>query len=278
LFIRATLAAWETQTSARTSCPMTVGVGPFSYVQFDIKEQHPTEPYFSGSFFVNLGDVPSGPAQMEVDTTGGGKYGTSVKHVQLFRDDPAKTFWMTKESDEIPLVRSSGSHRDFPFDSATIDFNTTFKPAPPLQLVIIRNFNPSFYVPCEQIKAEIVSSDTIHVRFEIRRNPLVRVMAVVVLTAALLFVLIVPFAVKVDALPTSVASFFFSIWSVRGILSSEAKVFPTRLDEAILFLSVLLLLLIGIRVLWSWCLTEFYTQGRHPNHASKPHDEKRSRR
>jgi hypothetical protein len=34
-----------------------------------------------------------------------------------------------------------------------------------------------------------------------------------------LFVLIIPFAVKRDLLPTPVASFFFSVWSIRAILS-----------------------------------------------------------
>jgi hypothetical protein len=77
-------------------------------------------------------------------------------------------------------------------------------------------------------------------------------MAIAILMAAAIFVLIIPFTVKRDALATSVASFFFSIWSIRGILSSEMKVFPTLLDVMILFLCVLLLLLIGIRLLYRW--------------------------
>ncbi len=90
------------------------------------------------------------------------------------------------------------------------------------------------------------------IHFEMRRNPLVQLKAIVMSIAAALFVLIIPFTVKLDALPTSVASFFFSIWSVRGILSSEMRVFPTRFDIIILFPSVLLLLLIGVRFLFRW--------------------------
>lgn len=152
----------------------------------------------------------------------------------------------------MPFYRVSGSHRDFPFDSATIDFDTTFKPELQLKFLMIRNLNSGFYVPCDSAKATSDPSGKVHINFEIRRNPLVQVMAIVILMAAALFVLIIPFTVRREALPTSVASFFFSIWSIRGIWSSEMKVFPTRLDIIILFLCVLLLLLIGTRFLFRW--------------------------
>ena len=85
-----------------------------------------------------------------------------------------------------------------------------------------------------------------------RRNPIVQLMATVIFLAAALFALIIPFGVKREALPTAVASFFFSLWSTRGILSSEMKVFPTLFDLGILVLCVLLVLLIGIRVITWW--------------------------
>jgi hypothetical protein len=85
-----------------------------------------------------------------------------------------------------------------------------------------------------------------------RRNPLVQLMAVVIFGAAALFALIIPFSVRRDNLPMAVASFFFSVWSTRGILGSEMKVFPTVFDLGILFICVLLLLLIGVRILIWW--------------------------
>jgi hypothetical protein len=158
---------------------------------------------------------------------------------------------MRKESDEIPLVRKSGSAKDFPFDSAIVDVETTFNPPLQLRGLILRNFNPSFYIPCDKVVSKL-SSDKVHLTFEIRRKPLVQLTAVVIIIAATLFVLIIPFSVKRDALPTSVASFFFSIWSTRGIVASEMKVFPTLFDIAILALCVLLLVLIGARLLVAW--------------------------
>jgi hypothetical protein len=251
-FVYATVSAWNVQTSAGVNCATPFDpTHPLAYIQYSIKDQD-VEPYFRGSIFISLGDVSTGPLEADVLTTGGGKYGTTSTHVEFRRDEQSKTFWMTKEAENIAFVRESGSHRDFPFDSATIDLDTTFKPTLPISFVMVRNFNSSFYIPCDRVKVSAVSPDKIHLHFQIRRNPLVQLMAVVMLIAATLFVLIIPFAVKRDALPTSVASFFFSIWSIRGILSSEMKVFPTRLDMAILFLSVLLLLLIGVRVLRHW--------------------------
>ena len=152
-FVRAFVSAWRVQPSAGLGCEMTFDrTQPLSYIQYNIKGQTP-EPYFQGGFFISLGDVPSGPAQADVVTTGGRYYGSTTTHVELFRDEQSKTFWMRKEADNVPFVRQSGLPRDFPFDSTTIDFDTTFKPALPLSGLMIRNFDPSFYIPCDMVHA-----------------------------------------------------------------------------------------------------------------------------
>jgi hypothetical protein len=84
--------------------------------------------------------------------------------------------------------------------------------------------------------------------FEARRNPLVQLTAVVLVGAGVLFLLGIVLFVKKESLPTSIASFFFSLWSIRAILSSEMKTFPTSLDLAILSLCVLLLVALGVRL------------------------------
>ncbi|MCU1301514.1 MAG: hypothetical protein JWQ87_1798 [Candidatus Sulfotelmatobacter sp.] len=249
-FVYAAALAWRFQGEAALSCGSLPSDSPHSYIQYSIKEQA-AEPYFRGSFFINLGEVTS-PAKAQVQITAGHSYGDSLAHIDFINDEQNKTFRMQKESDEIPFVRTSGSARNFPFDSASIDFDTTFTPPLTLRGVILRNFNPSFSVPCDRVTMAAVSPDKLHLHFEMRRKPLVQLMAIVILLAGTLFVLIIPFSVKWEDLPTSVASFFFSVWSTRGILSSEMMVFPTLFDMAILSLCVLLMLLIGIRVLIRW--------------------------
>jgi hypothetical protein len=183
-FAHAAFSAWTLETSAALSCSTPFDpTQPLAYIQYNVREQS-NEPYFNGGIFMSLGDVPTGPSNVDVLTTGGGKYGNTIAHAELFRDVPGQVFWMKKEADNIPLIRTSGSHKDFPFDSAVIDFDTTFKPTLPLRVVIVRNFNASFYIPCDQFKAQILGPDKLHVHFELRRNPLVQLMAVVMLIAA----------------------------------------------------------------------------------------------
>jgi hypothetical protein len=252
-FSKATFSAWRVQTSSRVSCAFNMNPTPaqHSYIQYNVKDQA-TEPYFHGSFFINFGNIQTGEKRLEVVTTGGGNYADTSTIADFFRNEQAKSFWMTRESDEVPFYRNSGSHRDFPFDSGAIDFGATFKPAVQFDFLMIRNLNSSFYIPCDTASVTRDGPGKIRVHFEMRRNPLVRMMAIVIMGAASLFVLLIPFTVRLEALPTSVASFFFSIWSIRGVLSSEMKVFPTVLDIAILFLCVLLLLLSA---------SEFFTAG-----------------
>jgi len=247
-FLTAMLYAWNAQLKATSVCPLALGHDEqLSYIQYDVNDQG-SDLYFRSHLFISLGSVPTGPSRVEVLTSDGKSAATSV-FADLFRDEPNRTFWMRKPSDEVPLFRESGSPHDFPFDSTTIKVDTRVNPNLTLRLFIIRNLNPAFIIPCETANVTRDASGVIHARFQMRRNSLVTLMATVILISATLFVIAIPFSVTKESLPTSVASFFFSIWSVRGILSSETKVFPTRRDIAILCLCVLLLLLIGVRLL-----------------------------
>lgn len=250
-FVEASVRSWRIQKAASLSCGTPLDTSrPLAYVQYNINEDS-TESLFRGAVFISLGDVGTGPETVEVLFSGASGYGNSTTHIHLFRDEPNKTFWARKPED-VEYVRQTGSPQDFPFDSTMIDFNTKFTPSVPLQGFMVRNFNPSFYLPCGQFRWTTVSSDTLNLHFEMRRNPLVQLMAVVIFLVAALFTFIIPFTVRPESLPTAVASFFFSVWSTRGILSSEMKVFPTRFDLGILFLCVLLLILIGVRILYWW--------------------------
>jgi len=248
-FVYAMTSAWKAQEPTAIVCGFLPSNPPLSYIQYNVKDQA-VEPFFHGTIFVNLGYGP-GPSQAELITTAAPLYANTSTHVEFFKDELAKSFWMRKESDEVPLVRTSRSARDFPFDTTVVEFETTFNPPLSIQGVMLRNFNSSFNMPCDKAAITVVPGK-VHARFVMRRKPLVQLMAVVILVSATLFVLIIPFSVKREALATSVASFFFSIWSTRGILASEMKVFPTTFDLAILTLCVFLLLMIGFRLLYEW--------------------------
>jgi hypothetical protein len=179
--------------------------------------------------------------------SGNGVYGQSIVNADLRYDQPNDTLWMAKPAD-ISFNRQSGTHRDFPFDSAKFDFDLAYDPAIPINNFIVRNRNPSFDLACSTYHVERKSANTVHITFEARRNPLVQLTAIVLVGAGLLFLIGIVLFVKREALATSIASFFFSLWSIRAILSGETKAFPTILDLAILSLCVLLLVALGVRL------------------------------
>ena len=220
----------------------------FSYFQIEVKDQHQTEPYFNGGIVLNFGNTSGkNPIRVTIVRSAGGTYGQSTVFGDLQYDESNKTLWMTKAAD-MSFVRLTGSHMNFPFDSAKFDFNLLLAPSPIFSNVLIRNHTSSFYMPCDRAVAAKNPDNTYHVIFELRRNPLVVLTAVVLIVAAAAFLFAIVFFLKSEALPTAIASFFFSLWSIRTILGSEMKTFPTYFDLAILSLCVLLVVLIGIRL------------------------------
>ena len=250
-FVFVLRAAWRVQTSDRRVCGFNVAQGERgSYVQFGIEDQAPSEPYFKGNVFILLGRVIPSFSKLAIMTEPAGRSrGYAGEWTDAdFYEMPDHMFLM-KKIEDLNFTRETGSHRDFPFDSATIVFDLSFAPRIDFETLRLRNWNSSFYLPCETASVKRIGEDKFRIRFEMRRNPLVRVTGIVLLIAASIFVFVIPFSVKWQALPISVASFFFSIWSIRSILSPEIKVFPTLLDLIILLMSVLLILLIGVRAI-----------------------------
>jgi hypothetical protein len=250
-FSLALISAFESHGSANIDCKKGYGIvnNSLSYVQIDLLDQHPIEPYFNATLFASLGsgNGKTGPVHLRFTRSGDSLYGTSFIDMDLRYDTAAQTLWATKAVD-ASLTRISGAHRDFPFDSARFDFDLSWDPAVPLSNIFVRNRNPSFDLVCSTYEVEVKGGGKFHVSFEARRNPLVQLTAVVLVCAGFLFLVGIVGFVRTESLPTAVASFFFSLWSIRAILSSEMKTFPTNLDLAILSLCVLLLVALGVRV------------------------------
>jgi lipopolysaccharide export LptBFGC system permease protein LptF len=88
------------------------------------------------------------------------------------------------------------------------------------------------------------------VSFELHRDLFIPVTAGALLLGALVFCFAIAKSVETNALPTAVASFFFSLWSIRGVFGLEAQGFPTLFDVGILGLCLLILSLLLIRFAW----------------------------
>jgi hypothetical protein len=250
-FASSLASAIRARNAANLTCARGAGVvnNGFTYIQIDLLDQHPIEPYFNATLFVNLGTAyGKQPTRIIFTRSAGRSYAQSTVNVDLVYDADAQNLWATKQTD-FSLIRTAGAHRDFPFDRAKFDFDLTYTPPGiPVNNFLVRNHNPSFDLDCETYSVQRLLPGKVHISFDVRRNPLVLVTAIVLIGAGCLFLIgIVGFA-KSEALPTSIASFFFSLWSIRAILSSEMKTFPTDLDLAILSLCVLLIVALGIRL------------------------------
>ena len=92
---------------------------------------------------------------------------------------------------------------------------------------------------------------TFNLKFQLSRNPLVQLTAITLAVTAAMFMLLVVTLHKVETIAAAVASFFFSVWSVRGIFASQLKTFPTLLDCYILTLCAILLVLLCWKVILS---------------------------
>jgi hypothetical protein len=243
-------SAFKAHEPENLSCKSGYGIvdNSFTYVQLDVRDQHPTEPYFNGGLFLNLNNAyGKKPVRVTITLSGSSVFAQSINNVDLQYDEVAQTLWMAKPVD-IGLNRLSGSHRDFPFDSAKFDFDLSYNPTVPINNFLIRNRNPSFDLACDTYHVERIAANKVRISFEVRRNPLVQLTAVVLVGAGFLFLIGIVVFVKRESLPTTIASFFFSLWSIRAIMSSEMKAFPTALDLAILSLCVLLLVALGVRL------------------------------
>jgi len=250
-FIYALTQALRVRNSASLSCSARLGasnVSDFSYFQIEVKDQHATEPYFDGNIFLNYGNMAGkNPIRVAITRSAVSPYARSMVFEDLQYDNSSTNLLGTKQVD-MSFVRLTGSHMNFPFDSANFDFTLSFDPSPVFTTVLIRNSNSSFFIPCERVTVFRNTDNSYRVSFPIQRNPLVVLTAVVLILAASVFLFAIVFFLKSEALPTAIASFFFSLWSIRTILGSEMKTFPTYFDLAILSLCVLLVVSIGIRL------------------------------
>jgi len=155
------------------------------------------------------------------------------------------TLRATKDVD-FDLVTTNGAHRDFPFDSGVFDFTLNFEPYLPFGMVRIVNRVPGFVAECLEAKVERYADSSLHIRFTLRRSPLLQITAIVLAVGFLIFLGFIVSLHDVKSLATATASFFFSIWSIRNVLGSEIHVFPTLLDCFLLTVGI------GLVIALSW--------------------------
>ncbi len=256
VFLALLVQSWKLQTNQRVTCsPFISEPGRLNgYLEIQLLEQHAVEPTFNGKIFVySLSPSDAQHTSVNIRRSGDRNYGASEIDISLMSSNEKfkgiSTF-ETKPHDwkEFGLIAERGLHRYFPFDSSIFDFEVELDPPLEIQFVRVTNRVPGFIVQCEQVKASRLDDGKIHVVFELTRSPIVQLTAVVLGVAGLLFLVFIIKLESIDSLATSVASYFFGLWSIRGIMSSEIRVFPTLFDAWILTLCVVLIVLLTWKV------------------------------
>jgi hypothetical protein len=221
-----------------------------NYVELQLRNQHPIEPYTESDFFLYLQRPPDAlSSAVTVVRSAVGTYLPSTITIPLRkREPPNDTQVESARLGKLDLVSRKGLHRNFPFDSQSFKFALNFSADLPLNLLRITNRIPGFYVPCESMSVSF-SPRELQIRFDFKRDRLTQLFAIMFVVVALVFAFIIIFQVKdVQALPMPIASYFISLWSLRRILESQIHHFPTIFDAMILGLSILLLVLLTLRV------------------------------
>jgi len=140
------------------------------------------------------------------------------------------------------------SLKNFPFDSPTFDFSLQFTPPRRPKVVLVRNLTADFIVDCRSLHSDWDGTGNLTVKVAFRRNPFVQATVVILALAALAFGLLLGRIRETEALATATASYFFSIWSVRGIVAPSGLAYPTFLDLWLMAVSVIVLFVVAWRL------------------------------
>ncbi len=243
--------AWLMQSGAGRTCdyhlePQTGS--NFSYLQIELQRQDPIEPVFFGKLLYLLNQDPR-VSSLGILTTSAQGYGDTIIEGSVTTNGNGQFF--VGPISGYAINPTSGSHRLFPFDSAHFDFTVKTVPRVSFSFFTVINRVDGFVLDCDSVSASRVIDGRTHVSFTFRRNPLIQLCAIVIVAASIAFAILIVRSTTTEALAGAAASSFFTLWSVRSILSSQIHVFPTILDLIVLTASIVLLTVVIWRVVFN---------------------------
>lgn len=240
--------AWRAQENAPLACKAAFGTlsEHNGYIQVDLVRQHPSEQYFDAEVFVLYASSESPPDQLRLTRDASGNYARSIVDTRLVPFGDGKA---TPKPLNVSLPTPGLSQRRFPFDSPSFDVALYFEPAQRPKVVIFRNRTADFVPLCDTFHSTWDDSAKLTIQLAFRRNPFVQAVVVVVGLAALGFGALLGQIKDRENLATATASYFFSLWSIRGIIAPSSVSYPTLLDLWLMAVSILVLFLVAWRLL-----------------------------
>jgi len=238
--------AWGTQSRAPVTCSAAFGTldEHNGYMELQILGEHKHEMYFEGQLFIYYPDSQSPPNKLSITRGASGTYAPSIIETDLV---PFSRGRSPRNLLPISLPSPGISSRQFPFDSPTFNLKFTINPPIRPKVIRIRNSSPDFILGCETLKSEWKDCGELSITFKLQRNPFVQYSAVIIGIAALLFGFLLGTIKEPENLAVATASFFFSLWSIRAIVSPPNISYSTVFDFWLMAVSVVVLFIVGWR-------------------------------
>ena len=250
LFSWKMFTAWRIETEQSVTCTVPQLKKPLRYYEIVLQEQDPIYPEYKSKIFFLYSDPSNTETASRELTIGRSPVGTYLRETvttQLLYD-PSRHVLKMRDSEELGLISQGRLHRYFPFDSARFNFDIDADPWLEPSVLRVTNRVPGFILNCKSVKNERIDNQIVRIVFKLKRSPLIFFASVVLCIAALIFMVLILKLENTEGLSSATASFFFSIWSVRGIFSSVIKIFPTLMDCWLLLLCSLMPILLLLRL------------------------------
>ena len=219
------------------------------YIEIDVLRQHPTDELFDGELFLYYPEYQNPPAQMTITRNASGRFASAVIESNLTPWSKGKAF---PKQVRLGLPTPGVSHRQFPFDSPHFEVTLSFNP--PIRPSVVRfvNRTDTFLPLSNTLKATWNEPGNLTISIHFTRNPFVKTAVVILGLGAAIFGIFLGFLKTLESLATATASYFLSLWSLRGIVDRTILSFPTYLDMWLLALVAVVLLIVSWRVIDFW--------------------------
>ncbi len=230
---------WTQNNSQTTHILELNNTNNFSYLKIEIHKLQPKEPIVNTTISV-LTKEKINNINNQVILKIKGDRGYENHLIILPGRRLGDAYYFNNKKNNAPLFPIKGSHAWFPFDN--LEFNSSITIDPPLQLAEVELINRvDGFIFSGQPKVEH-NGQTILLKFKLKRNTLIQVMAIILALASVLFLILILMIKTIEALSFSVASFFISLWSIRNIIAQGLDTFPSLLDFWMLGLFIILLM------------------------------------
>ena len=244
------LYGWRTQSRAPLTCSAAFGTldEHNGYLELQILREHTHEMFFEGQLFIYYPNSQSPPNKLSITRGASGNYAPLIFETDLV---PFSRGRAPRNFLPINLPSPGISTRQFPFDSPTFDLKFIINPALRPKVIRINNMSPDFILIPDTLKSDWKDTGELSIVFKLQRNPFVQYATAIIGIAALLFGLLLGTIKDPENLAVATGSFFFSIWSIRAIVSPPNLLYSTLFDFWLMAVAVMVLFIVVWRVIRS---------------------------